>query len=397
MKDLVFHQGTRGQINPNSELTIGAVIDRDLVETTGVEIEPIGHDLVATIGGETEVKNPDLVVISLRLVQEIVEPNDPNLAVLTVEQIVLSLVAIINLEIGVTNRGLAQIVEGEIDPNLAVLETVMTDPNLEIHQGVFQTKTGHRLVVAQEGHSKNQVKDLLVATAMATLDLQVIEVIDQNLVGQTIAMHQGLATVLRLIEKGDLTNQGLQPHTKETMLQNLEITKVEIEEIGQDLAQITKALTARDLVATSRHLDQEIVEQTVLNSEAQTAVVIVQNLEVLIVDRIGKSSVVIAERVNLNLRGKKDNSTSLALSTTTHLSLLKNSINPKQHPEQDCLNSSLLDLSQLHLSENTTNQQNKKERNILTTKNQKPLAFRKQTRQILPLHLKVAKENLIAL
>jgi hypothetical protein len=292
---------------------------------------------------------------------------------------------------------LAQIVEGEIDPNLAALETVMTDPNLEIHQEVFQTKTGHRLVVAQEGHSKNQVKDLLVATAMATLDLQVIEVIDQNLVGQTIAMHQGLATVLRLIEKGDLTNQGLQPHTKETMLLNLEITGVEIEAIGQDLAQITKALTARDLVATSRHLDQEIVEQTDPNSEAQTAVVIVQNLAVLTVDRIGQSSVVIAERVNRNLRGKNDNWTSLALSATTHLSLPKNSINPKQHPEQVCLNSSLLGLNQLHQSENTTNQRNKKECNILTTKNQKHLAFLKQTRQILPLHLKVAKENLIAL
>ena len=92
--------------------------------------------------------------------------------------------------------------------------------------------------------------------------------IDQNLVDQKIALHLGVVTAPRLIEKGDLTNQGLQQHTKETMLQNLEITKVEIEAIGQDLAQITKALTARDLVATSRHLDQEIVEQTVLNSEA---------------------------------------------------------------------------------------------------------------------------------
>ena len=125
--------------------------------------------------------------------------------------------------------------------------------------------------------------------------------------------------------------------------------------------------------------------------------VIVQNLEVLIVDRIVQSLVVIAELVNQNLRGKNDNSTSLARSATTHLSLPKNSISPKQHPEQVCLNLSLLDLSQQHLSENTTNQQNKKERNILTTKNQKPLAFRKQTRQILPLHLKVAKESLIAL
>jgi hypothetical protein len=56
-----------------------------------------------------------------------------------------------------------------------------------------------------------------------------------------------------------------------------------------------------------------------------------------------------------------------------------------------------LDLSQLHQSENTTNQQNKKERNILTTKNQKPLAFLKQIKQIPQLHLKAAKENLIAL
>ena len=200
--------------------------------------------------------------------QETVERNDPNSAVQIVEQSVLGLAAIINLEIGVINRGLAQIVEGEIDPNLEALETAMTDPNLEIHQGVFQTKTVHPLVVAQEGRSKNQVKDLPVATAMATLDLQVIEVIDQNLVDQKIALHLGVVTAPRLIEKGDLTNQGLQQHTKETMLQNLEITKVEIEAIGQDLAQITKALTARDLVATSRHLDQEIVEQTVLNSEA---------------------------------------------------------------------------------------------------------------------------------
>ena len=329
--------------------------------------------------------------------QETVERNDPNSAVQIVEQIVLSLAAIINLEIGVINRGLAPTVEGEIDPNLEALETAMTDPNLEILQGVFQTKTGHPLVVAQEGRSKSQVKVLPVATAMATRDLQVIEVIDQNLVDQKTAPHLGVVTALRLTGKGDLTNQGLQQHTKETMLQNLEITKVEIEAIGQDLAQITKALTARDLVATSRHLDQEIVEQTVLNSEAQTAVVIVQNLEVLIVDRIVQSLVVIAELVNQNLRGKNDNSTSLARSATTHLSLPKNSISPKQHPEQVCLNLSLLDLSQLHLSENTTNQQNKKERNILTTKNQKPLAFRKQTRQILPLHLKVAKESLIAL
>ena len=231
-----------------------------------------------------------------------------------------------------TNRGLAQIVEGEIDPNLAALETATTDPNLEIHQGVFQTKTGHRLVEAQEGRSKNQVKVLPAATEMATRDLQAIEVIDQNLVGQTIAMHQGLATALRLIEKGDLTNQGLQLLTKETMLQNLEITGVEIEPIGQDLvARIGAGIEVKnqDLVATSLRLDQEIVEQTDPNSGAQTAVVIVQNLVVLIVDRIVQSLVVIAELVNQNLRGKSDNSTSLVLSATTHLSLPKNLISPR--------------------------------------------------------------------
>ena len=211
-----------------------------------------------------------------------------------------------------TNRGLAQLVEEEIDPNLAALETVMTDPNLEIHQGVFQTKTGHRLVEAQEGRSKNQVKVLPAATEMATQDLQVIEVIVQNLVDQKIALHLGVVTALRLIEKGDLTNQGLQLHTKETMLPNLEI-----------------GVTNRDLVATSRRLDQEIVEQTDLNLVVRTAVVIVQNLAVLIVDRIVQSLVVIAERVNQNLRGKKDNSISLALSATTHLSLPKNSTSPR--------------------------------------------------------------------
>jgi hypothetical protein len=118
MKDLVFHRVKIDQTSPNLDLIIGA------------EIEPIGQDLVATIGAEIEVKNQDLVVISRRLVQEIVERNDPNSAEQIVEQIVPSLAAIINLEIGVTNRGLAQIVEGEIDPNLAALETVMTDPNL---------------------------------------------------------------------------------------------------------------------------------------------------------------------------------------------------------------------------------------------------------------------------
>ena len=231
-----------------------------------------------------------------------------------------------------TNRGLAQIVEEEIDPNLAALETAMTDPNLEIHQGVFQTKTGHRLVEAQEGRSKNQVKVLPAATEMATRDLQAIEVIDQNLVGQTTAIHQGLATALRLIEKGDLTNQGLQLLTKETMLQNLEITGVEIEPIGQDLVARIGAgieVTNQDLVATSLRLDQEIVEQTDLNSVVQTVVVIVQNLVVLIVDRIVQSLVVIAELVNQNLRGKSDNSISLALSATTHLSLPKNLISPR--------------------------------------------------------------------
>ena len=135
---------------------------------------------------------------------------------------------------------------------------------------------------------------------MATQDLQVIEVIVQNLVDQKIALHLGVVTALRLIEKGDLTNQGLQLHTKETMLPNLEI-----------------GVTNRDLVATSRRLDQEIVEQTDLN------------LVVLIVDRIVQSLVVIAERVNQNLRGKKDNSISLALSATTHLSLPKNSTSPR--------------------------------------------------------------------
>jgi hypothetical protein len=222
---------------------------------------------------------------------------------------------------------------------LAALETAMTDPNLEIHQGVFQTKTGHRLVEAQEGRSKNQVKVLPVATAMATRDLQVIEVIDQNLVDQKIALHLGVVTALRLIEKGDLTNQGLQRHTKETMLQNLEIGVT-----NRGLALITKVLTARDLVAiigagievknqdlvaTSRRLDQEIVEQTDLNSVVQTVVVIVQNLAVLIVERIVQSLVVIAERVNQNLRGKNDNSISLAQSATTHLSLPKNSTSPR--------------------------------------------------------------------
>jgi hypothetical protein len=254
------------------------------------------RDLVATIGAEIEVKNQDLVVISLRLVQETVEQIDPNSAEQIVEQIVLSLAAIINLEIGVTNRGLAQIVEGEIDPNLAALETAMTDPNLEIHQGVFQTKTGHRLVEAQEGRSKNQVKVLPVATAMATRDLQVIEVIDQNLVDQKIALHLGVVTALRLIEKGDLTNQGLQRHTKETMLQNLEIGVT-----NRGLALITKVLTARDLVA-----------------------IIGAGIEVK-----NQDLVVIAELVNQNLRGKKDNSTSLALSATTHLSLPKNSTSPR--------------------------------------------------------------------
>jgi hypothetical protein len=351
MKDLVFHQVKIDQTSPNLDLIIGAVTDRDLVVIPEVEIEPIGQDLVATIGAEIEVKNQDLVVISRRLVQEIVERNDPNSAEQIVEQIVRSLAAIINLEIGVTNRGLAQIVEGEIDPNLAALETVMTDPNLEIHQGVFQTKTGHRLVEAQEGRSKNQVKVLPAATAMATRDLQVIEVIDQNLVDQKIALHLGVVTALRLIEKGDLTNQGLQPHTKETMLQNLEIgvtnrglAQIVEGEIDPNLALITKVLTARDLVArigagievknrdlvaTSRRLDQEIVEQTDLNSVVQTVVLIVQNLAVLIVERIVQSLVVIAELVNQNLRGKKDNSISLALSATTHLSLPKNSTNPR--------------------------------------------------------------------
>lgn len=52
----------------------------------------------------------DLVPTSRHLVQEIVERNDQNSAVLTVEQIVLSLEEIISLAIGVTNRGLAQIV-----------------------------------------------------------------------------------------------------------------------------------------------------------------------------------------------------------------------------------------------------------------------------------------------
>ena len=189
---------------------------------------------------------------------------------------------------------------------------------------------------AQEGRSKNQVKVLPAATEMATQDLQVIEVIVQNLVDQKIALHLGVVTALRLIEKGDLTNQGLQLHTKETMLQNLEITGAGIEPIGQDLALITKVLTTqdlvarigagievknRDLVATSRRLDQEIVEQT--------AVVIVQNLAVLILDRIVQSLVVIAELVNQNLRGKNDNSISLALSATTHLSLPKNSTSPR--------------------------------------------------------------------
>ena len=176
---------------------------------------------------------------------------------------------------------------------MAALETVMTDPNLEIHQGVFQTKTGHRLVEAQEGRSKNQVKVLPAATEMATQDLQVIEVIVQNLVDQKIALHLGVVTALRLIEKGDLTNQGLQLHTKETMLQNLEIggtnrglAQIVEGEIDPNLALITKVLTARDLVATSRRLDQEILEQTDLNSVVQTVVVIVQNLAVLIVERI---------------------------------------------------------------------------------------------------------------
>jgi hypothetical protein len=339
MKDLVFHQVKIDQTSPNLDLIIGAVTDRDLVVTTGVEIERIGQDLVATIGAEIEVKNQDLLVISLRLVQETVERNDPNSAEQIVEQIVPSLAAIINLEIGVRNRGLAQIVEEEIDPNLAALETIMTDPNLEIHQGVFQTKTGHRLVEAQEGLSKNQVKVLPVATAMATRDLQVIEVIDPNLVDQKIALHLGVVTALRLIEKGDLTNQGLQPHTKETMLQNLEIGVT-----NRGLALTTKVLTARDLVAiigagievknqdlvaTSRRLDQEIVEQTDLNSVVQTVVVIVQNLAVLIMERIVQSLVVIAKLVNQNLRGKKDNSISLALSATTHLSLPKNSTSPR--------------------------------------------------------------------
>ena len=58
MKDLVFHQVKIDQTSPNLELIIGV---------------------------EIEVKNQDLVVTSLRLVQEIVE------------QIVLSLAAIINL------------------------------------------------------------------------------------------------------------------------------------------------------------------------------------------------------------------------------------------------------------------------------------------------------------
>jgi hypothetical protein len=296
MKDLVFHQVKIDQTSPNLDLIIGAVTDRDLVATIGAEIEVKNQDLVVTIGAEIEVKNQDLVVISLRLVQETVEQIDPNSAEQIVEQIVLSLAAIINLEIGVTNRGLAQIVEGEIDPNLAALETAMTDPNLEIHQGVFQTKTGHRLVEAQEGRSKNQVKVLPVATAMATRDLQVIEVIDQNLVDQKIALHLGVVTALRLIEKGDLTNQGLQRHTKETMLQNLEIGVT-----NRGLALITKVLTARDLVA-----------------------IIGAGIEVK-----NQDLVVIAELVNQNLRGKKDNSTSLALSATTHLSLPKNSTSPR--------------------------------------------------------------------
>jgi hypothetical protein len=63
-------------------LIIGAVTDRDLVVIPEVEIEPIGQDLV---------------VISRRLVQEIVERNDPNSAEQIVEQIVLSLAVIINL------------------------------------------------------------------------------------------------------------------------------------------------------------------------------------------------------------------------------------------------------------------------------------------------------------
>jgi hypothetical protein len=187
-------------------------------------------------------------------------------------------------------------------------------------------------VEAQEGRSKNQVKVLPAATAMATQDLQVIEVIDQNLVDQKTALLLGVVTALRLIEKGDLTNQGLQLHTKETMLQNLEITGVEIEPIGRDLVETIGAgteLKNRDLVETSLRLDQEIVEQTDLNSVVQTAVVIVQNLAVLIVERIVQSLVLMAELVNQNLRGKNDNSISLALSATTHLSLPKNSTSPR--------------------------------------------------------------------
>ena len=385
MKDHVFHQGITGWTSPNTELIIGVVIEGtslDLAEITEVAIEAISPDLVATIGAEIEVKNQDLVVISLRLVQETVERNDQNSAVLTVEQIALSLEEIINLEIGVTNRGLAQTVAGEIDPNLAAQETTVTDPNLEIHQEVFQTKIGEHLVVAQEGRSKNQVKDLPVATAMAIQDLQVTEVIDPNLVGQKKALHQEVATALRSLEKGDLTNQGLQPHTKEMTLQN--------SETAIDLATQIEG-------ATSHHLGQEVVERNDLNSEGLTAVQIVQNLAVLIVEWIDQSLVVVAELVNRNLRGKKENSTSLALSAQTHLNLPKNSISPKWHLEQDWQNLSQSALSQPHQSENTTKQQNKKERNILTKKNQKLLAFQKQTKQIHRLVLKGAKENLIAL